>query len=240
MTKPRRNVTDAFKREAVALLEASGRPLMQIANELGIAASMLRNWHDGAGMPTGASSLPTKQAMPPSAGGPEERSAAAASSGWKRLHGIRAAKGRQFRVATTDSNHAVAVADNLLGQTFSATRSNQVWLADITAIPTDEGWLYLAVVLERFSRKVAGWAMRDQVAQELTIAALTMAIQRQRPGRGLIHHSDRGSQYAAGDDYRDLLKATDSSLNWRSLRGQIGCRSLARWPRARSSTNIWR
>lgn len=84
-------------------------------------------------------------------------------------------------MATTNSNHALPVADNLLGQTFSAARSNQVWLADITDItdiPTDEGWLYLAVVLDRFSRKVVGWAMRDHAAQELAIAALTMAIQR--------------------------------------------------------------
>jgi len=123
-----------------------------------------------------------------------------------RLHGIRAAKGRRFRVVTTDSNHALPVASNLLEQNFSATRPNQIWLADITYIPTDEGWLYLAVVLDLFSRKVVGWAMRDHLRQELTIAALTMAIQRQRPGRGLIHHSDRGSQYAAGD-YRERLKA---------------------------------
>jgi len=123
-----------------------------------------------------------------------------------RLHGIRAAKGRRFRVVTTDSNHALPVASNLLEQNFSATRPNQIWLADITYIPTDEGWLYLAVVLDLFSRKVVGWAMRDHLRQELTIAALTMAIQRQRPGRRLIHHSDRGSQYAAGA-YRQRLKA---------------------------------
>jgi transposase InsO family protein len=122
-----------------------------------------------------------------------------------RRHGIRAANSRRFRVITTDSNHALPVADNLLGQTFLATRPNQIWLADISYIPTDEGWLYLAVVLDLFSRKVVGWAMRDHLRQELTIAALTMAIQRQRPTPGLIHHSDRGSQYAAGD-YRELLK----------------------------------
>jgi putative transposase len=123
-----------------------------------------------------------------------------------RRHGLRAMTQRRFRVVTTDSNHALPVADNLLDKTFVATRPNQIWLADISYIPTDEGWLYLAVVLDLFSRKVVGWAMRDHLRQELAIAALTMAIQRQRPGRGLIHHSDRGSQYAAGD-YRKLLKA---------------------------------
>jgi transposase InsO family protein len=116
-----------------------------------------------------------------------------------RRHGIRAATHRRFRVVTTDSNHGLPVADNLLGQTFLATRPNEIWLADISYIPTDEGWLYLAVVLDLFTRKVVGWAMRDHLCQELTIAALTMAIQRQRPARGLLHHSDRGSQYAAGD-----------------------------------------
>jgi transposase InsO family protein len=123
-------------------------------------------------------------------------------------HGIRAMTQRRFRVVTTDSNHSLPVAANLLGQTFLATRPNEIWLADITYIPTGEGWLYLATVLDLFSRKVVGWAMRDHMRQELTIAALTMAIQRQRPGPGLIHHSDRGSQYAAGG-YRQVLDAAN-------------------------------
>ena len=108
-----------------------------------------------------------------------------------------------------DSKHSFPVfpvAANLLEQNFVANQPNQVWLADITYIPTSEGWLYLAVILDLFTRKVVGWAMRDHMRAELTIAALTMAIQRQRPGAGLIHHSDRGSQYAAGD-YRDILHA---------------------------------
>src|SRR5262249_41932056 len=77
---------------------------------------------------------------------------------------------------------------------FVAAQPNHVWLADITYIPTSQGWLYLAVILDLFTRKVVGWAMRDHRRAKLTIAALTMAIQRQRPGAGLIHHSDRGSQ----------------------------------------------
>jgi transposase InsO family protein len=122
-----------------------------------------------------------------------------------RRHGIRAMTHRRFRVVTTDSNHGLPIAGNLLDQTFLASRPNETWLADISYIPTDEGWLYLAIVLDLGTRKVVGWAMRDHLRQELTIAALTMAIQRQKPGRGLIHHSDRGSQYAAGD-YQKLLK----------------------------------
>ncbi len=123
-----------------------------------------------------------------------------------RQNGIRARAPRRFRVCTTDSKHSLPVAENLLDQNFVANRPDHVWLADITYIPTAEGWLYLAVVLDLFTRKIVGWAMRDHMRAELTIAALIMAIQRQRPGAGLIHHTDRGSQYAAGD-YRDILRA---------------------------------
>jgi transposase InsO family protein len=123
-----------------------------------------------------------------------------------RRHGIRARAPRRYRVCTTESKHSLLVAANLLDQNFVAERPNQVWLADITYIPTGEGWLYLAVILDLFTRKVVGWAMRDHMRAELTIAALTMAIQRRRPGPGLTHHSDRGSQYAAAD-YRDILRA---------------------------------
>ena len=123
-----------------------------------------------------------------------------------RQHGIWARAPRRYRVCTTDSNHSLPVAPNLLDQTFVADRPDRVWLADITYIPTREGWLYLAVILDLFTRKVVGWAMRDHMRAELTIAALIMAIQRRRPGPGLIHHSDRGSQYAAGA-YQDILLA---------------------------------
>ena len=123
-----------------------------------------------------------------------------------RRHGIRARVPRRYRVCTTDSKHSLPVAANLLDRNFVAEKPNQVWLADITYIPTGEGWLYLAVILDLFTRKVVGWAMREHMRAELTMAALTMAIQRRRPGPGLVHHSDRGSQYAAGD-YCNILQA---------------------------------
>ena len=122
-----------------------------------------------------------------------------------RRHGIRAQALRRYRVCTTDSKHSLPIAANLLDRNFMAEKPDQVWLADITYIPTGEGWLYLAVILDLFSRKVVGWAMRERMRAELTMAALTMAIQRRRPGPGLVHHSDRGSQYAAGD-YRKILQ----------------------------------
>jgi putative transposase len=109
-----------------------------------------------------------------------------------RRHGIQARHKRRFR-RTTDSNHALPLAPNLLARQFTATAPNRVWLADITYIPTAEGWLYLAVVPDMFSRKVVGWAMRETMPQELTLDALRMAIANRRPGPGLLHHSDRGS-----------------------------------------------
>ncbi len=121
-----------------------------------------------------------------------------------RHHGIRALAGRRFRPCTTDSRHDLPIASNLLKQLFSAALPNQVWLADITYLPTAEGWLYLAAVLDLASRKIVGWSMRDHMRTELTSAALMMATQRQRPPAGLIRHSDRGSQYAA-EAYRRQL-----------------------------------
>ena len=106
-----------------------------------------------------------------------------------RGHGIRARAPRRYRVCTTEQAFP-AGGGKPTDQNFVAKRPNQVWLADITYIPTGEGWLYLAVILDLFTRKVVGWAMREHMRAELTIAALTMAIQRRRPGPGLTHHSD--------------------------------------------------
>jgi len=98
-----------------------------------------------------------------------------------RRHGIRAERPCAYRICTTDSNHAPPVAPNRLDRDFSPSAPNQVWVTDITWVPTDEGWLYVAVILDLFSRKAVGWAMRDHLRTELPLAALTMAIQRQRP-----------------------------------------------------------
>lgn len=135
-----------------------------------------------------------------------------------RRHGIRGIAARRFRPVTTDSRHGLPIAPDLLGQDFQAPVPNQVWLSDITYIPTGEGWLYLAAVLDLATRKVVGWAMRDHLRAELAAAALLMAAQRQRPGKGLITHSDRGSQYAASS-YRELLEA----WGMRQSMGRKGC-----------------
>lgn len=129
-----------------------------------------------------------------------------------RRHRIRALAGRRFRPCTTDSRHYLPIAPNLLAQRFTASAPNRVWLADITYIATGEGWLYLAAVLDLATRKIVGWAMRDHMRTELPLAALMMAAQRQRPAPGLICHSDRGSQYAAGayGDYLAVIGAVPS------------------------------
>ena len=117
--------------------------------------------------------------------------------------GLRAKAAKKFK-ATTNSNHTLPVAENLLQQNFTAQRPNQVWVGDITYIATDEGWLYLAVVLDLFSRKAVGWAMSDRMTATLVCDALRMALfQRKRP-RGVIMHTDRGSQYCS-NEHRKLL-----------------------------------
>jgi len=121
-------------------------------------------------------------------------------------HGIRAIMAKPRRVRTTDSRHGLPIAPNLVARDFTAKAANRVWLADITYIPTAEGWLYLAAVMDLFSRRIVGWAMRDTMQVELASAALTMAIRQRKPQAGLIHHSDRGVQYAS-HAYRQTLSA---------------------------------
>ena len=112
-------------------------------------------------------------------------------------HGIRGRHKRRWK-ATTDSKHTLPVAPNLVARDFSPREPNQTWGADITYIATDEGWLYLAVVLDFFNREIVGWALKDRLTADLATDALTMAWFRRRPSAGLIHHSDRGVQYASG------------------------------------------
>jgi putative transposase len=121
-----------------------------------------------------------------------------------RLHNLKPKTGRSFKVVTTDSNHKLPVAPNRLQQQFTADRSDQVWLTDITYVPTAEGWLFLAVVLDLYSRRIVGWAMSNSLHRQLVIDALKMAITMRQPPPGLLHHSDQGSQYAS-DEYQAVL-----------------------------------
>jgi transposase InsO family protein len=122
-----------------------------------------------------------------------------------REEGLKARTRRKFR-CTTDSKHSFPIADNLLGRNFTSEAANKAWVTDITFLHTAQGWLYLAVVLDLFSRRVVGWAADENIDRHLALAALKMATGKRRPDAGLIHHSDRGSTYAA-NDYRAALKA---------------------------------
>jgi transposase InsO family protein len=114
-----------------------------------------------------------------------------------RAHDIRAKTVKKWR-ATTDSGHKLPVAANTLDRQFAIAQPNRVWAGDITYVWTSEGWLYLAVVLDLFSRQVIGWALGNRLTADLAEAALTMTLWRRKPMAGLLHHSNRGSQYAAG------------------------------------------
>jgi len=122
-----------------------------------------------------------------------------------RQHGLRASCAKKFRV-TTDSRHSLPVAENVLN------RADRIWLADITYIWTQEGWLYLACVLDACSRRIVGWSMQERMTQDLVLDALKMALGRRRPDAGLMHHSDRGSQYASAA-FQSLLRAENISCS---------------------------
>lgn len=128
-----------------------------------------------------------------------------------RAEDIRAQR-KKKRKRTTDSQHDYPIAPNWLNRDFQAKAPNQKWLGDITFIPTQEGWLYLAAILDLFSRKVVGWAMEDTLESSLVEQAFYMAVQNRKQVHGLLHHSDRGSQYAGGA-YQRLLAAHNMQVS---------------------------
>jgi putative transposase len=121
-----------------------------------------------------------------------------------RQRNIRARIRRKYVPRTTDSRHEHAVADNILDRQFNAKRTNRKWVADITYVATQQGWLYLAAVMDLCSRRIVGWSMADHMKVDLVVDALKMALARRQPAGELLHHSDRGVQYAS-DDYQRLL-----------------------------------
>lgn len=130
-----------------------------------------------------------------------------------------AARGKRKFKSTTDSMHNKVVSKNLVKQQFSVSKANTVWAGDITYVKTGEGWLYLAVVLDLYSRRVIGWSMSERINRQLVMDAFTMAYLQRKPQPGLIFHSDRGSQYAS-DDFQKLLK----KLNYKSsMSGKGNC-----------------
>ena len=135
-----------------------------------------------------------------------------------RQDGLRVPQRRKRRF-TTQSKYKRPVAPNILGREFTASEPNQTWLSDITYVPTDEGWLYLAVVLDLYARRVVGWAMESYLADLLTRKALKMALWRRQPAPALLHHSDRGIQYASRE-YRKLLLSNKAAISM-SRKGDV-------------------
>lgn len=125
-----------------------------------------------------------------------------------RAQGLRSKRRRKFVPCTTDARHSFPTAANVLDRVFEADAPNRKWVTDITYIETGEGWLYMAAVLDLYSRKIVGWSMADHMRVELVESALSMALARRKPGAGLLHHSDRGVQYAC-DRYQQRLEQED-------------------------------
>ncbi len=152
-----------------------------------------------------------------------------------REDGLKGKKRRRYRT-TTQSNHGHPVAENVLDRKFAVAEiegPDRAWVADITYVPTREGWLYLAVVIDLASRLVVGWSMGETLESSLAIDALEMALQRRRPKKGLLHHSDRGVQYASYE-YRALLEAHEAVASM-SRKGNSGTT-----PSRRASSRRWR
>jgi putative transposase len=120
-------------------------------------------------------------------------------------NGLRSCVSKKFKVTTTDSNHDEPIAPNVLNQNFKTTAPNKIWVTDITYVPCREGRLYLASVMDLYTRKIVGWKLGERMTEDLVLAALDQAYEAKKPPKGLIHHSDRGSQYAS-KEYRARLK----------------------------------
>lgn len=119
--------------------------------------------------------------------------------------GLKSCMVTKFRISTTDSNHDQPIASNLLNQNFAVNEPNKVWVTDITYVPCREGKLYLASVLDLCTKQIVGWRLHSRMTEDLVLDALTDAYKAKKPGNGLIHHSDRGSQYAS-KNYREQLE----------------------------------
>lgn len=194
MGKPHRRFDKEFEAAAVRLVEMSGRTQREIAEDLGIGLSTLRRRLDKRRERDLESPPPERQ-----------EDLAVELKRLRRENGMKARQKRRFK-RTTDSPHAFPVAPNLLDQDFTATGPNQKWGADISYVWTREGWLYLAVIIDLFARRVVGWATSDRLHKELALSALRRAVTVRRPAAGLIHHADRGSQYCAIEYQAELRK----------------------------------
>ena len=191
MKIPKQQYTTEFKELSVTRVK-EGYSARAAAKELGLIEQTLRNW-------VKAAAAGTLNGVGAKAVTPEQREFSrlrAENVRLKREHGIRARHKRRYKV-TTDSTHNLPVAANRLNRNFTPSAPNQTWTSDMTYLWTDEGWLYLAIVLDLFNREVVGWSLQPRMTADIVTDALTMAWFRRKPAVGLMHHSDRGSQYAS-------------------------------------------
>src|SRR5215217_2573730 len=151
--------------------------------------------------------------------------------------GLQASRGRRRKPETTDSRHDLPVAPNLLGRSFVAEQPDTVWLADISYLPTDEGFLYLAAIKDLATREIVGWSMAEPLKAGLCLDALVMALQRCQPPRGFIHHSDRGVQLGFNESSQHL-DGGGCDEGWETALGSgtTSCVTAAAWPTRRGST----
>jgi putative transposase len=206
--------TPEFRREAVRLALTSGRTRREIAEDLGIGLSTLTRWLGQGRDVREPSEVPTAFTLSNGTYGSPRMHRDLVDEGHEigrhrtarlmRANQLIARQKRRFK-RTTDSEHAWPVAPNLVCQDFAADGPDRKWGADISYIWTAEGWLYLAVVLDLFSRRVVGWATSDRLKRDLAVEALRRALVARNPAPGLVHHSDRGSQYCSVD-YQALLR----------------------------------
>ncbi|SFM49256.1 Transposase InsO and inactivated derivatives [Paenibacillus sp. 1_12] len=201
-----------FKKETIRLIQGEGKTVAQVARELELHENTLYRWLSEFKQ----DALVNRRIFL------DSRRLYGSKKVWEELkkQGLHLSEKTVVRVmkelglksrtvkkykATTNSKHNLPVYDNVLNQKFTAQDPNQVWMADITYIHTDEGWLYLASIMDLYSRKIVGWQMSDRMTKSLVVDALDQAYCRQRPAGEVLHHSDRGSQYASLD-YQNRLK----------------------------------
>ena len=195
---PEQEYTAEFKALAVKRVKG-GLTVGAAARELGLIDQTLRNWVKAAD----AGKLNGAGVKPVTAEQMELSRIRAENIRLMRENGIRARHKRKFKVPT-DSKHKLPIAPNLLDRNFAPAASSQVWTSAITYLWTDEGWLYLAIVLDLFNRQVVGWSLKPRMTADIVTDALTMAWFRRKPAPGVMHNEDRGSQYASGD-FQDKL-----------------------------------
>src|SRR5215203_4582963 len=214
---PRQVYTSEFRRQAVEMVTREGLSIAEAARRLSLSPKTLTDWvrrAKGGGAAEVADAAPRRTRQTYGAARLQRELAAdgfAVSLGTvkrvRRELGLRCVQQqRRFRVQTTDSSHRLPVAPNLLGQEFVVERPDEVWTADITYVPTAEGWLYVAAIKDLFAGEIVGRSFGRRMTTDLVVRALEQAVAARRPAAGLMHHSDRGSQYCS-HEYQALLES---------------------------------